>query len=267
MIKQKEQTYQKKPPTQLRNKKEVFRKADNDSPFWMWLADCFFFTLIENRFYSMKIKNEENFNKRNKKYSTIFFAPHSNWWDGLTGYTLCRRVFKKKMNIMVEELNRFPILSKAGAFSINKQSAQSAMKSLKYSVEILKDPNLILWIFPQGIIKPPNHRPMEFQTGTSYIAQKCVEKYGGVNLIPLATNYIFLREDKPEIIVDLGEPIFIDNPNFDRHDFTVNLENSLTACCDYQLNNIHMGNVDDYKYVFRQRLPLYKKIEKWLKKV
>lgn len=266
MKQKKEQTYQKKPPTLLRNKKEAFRKAHNN-PFWHFIADCFFFTMMENRFFSMKIKNKENYEKRNKNFASIFYAPHSNWWDGLVGYMLSRRVFKQHMNIMVEELNRFPILSQVGAFSVNKKSAQSAMKSLKYSVEILKDKNKFLWIFPQGIIKPPNHRPMEFQTGISYIVQNAIKENGGVNLVPCAVNYTFLREDKPEIIVDIGEPIFIDNADFDRHDFTMKLEQEFTEFSDNQIKIIQDGFVDDYEYVFKQRLPLYKQLEKWLKRI
>ena len=258
--------YQKEPPTKMRGKKEIFRKAKND-PFWHLVADMFFFTMIENRFHSLKIKNQENFEKRNKNYATIVYAPHSNWWDGILAYNISRRVFKHKMNLMIEELNRFPILSLVGGYSVNKISAQESMKSLKYSVEILKNPKMIVWIFPQGIIKPPNSRPFEFQTGLAYIVQNAIKQYGGVNLVPLAIDYTFLREDKPEIIADVGEPIFIDSPIEDRHNFTKSIEDNFTQLCDNQLSNIKMGLVDDYTYIFRQRLPWYKKFEKWLKRV
>jgi len=258
--------YQKVPPTKVRGRKEMFRKAKND-PFWMMVADGFFYTMIENRFHSLKVKNIENFQKINSKYACICYAPHSNWWDGILAYTLCRKVFKRKMNLMVEELNRFPILSLAGGFSINKSSPQEAMKSLKYSVEILQNPKKILWIFPQGIIKPPNSRPVDFQSGLAYVAQNAVKKYGGVNLCPIAVDYTFLREDKPEILVDIGEPICLTEAKQDRHVLTRQLETTFTNISDLQLENIKSGNVDDYTYIFKQRLPWYKKFEKWLKRV
>ena len=81
---------------------------------------------------------------------------------------------------MVEELNRFPILRRAGAFNVNKKSPQASMEALKYSVNALGDTNNILYIFPQGIIKPPNFRPIELQTGLAYIADKAAKKYGKI---------------------------------------------------------------------------------------
>jgi len=263
--KKEETSYQKVPPTKQRGKKEKFRKSENN-PFWTAVADMFFFSMIEERFYSMKLKDGDNFKLCNPKYPCIFYAPHTNWWDGLVGYNLCRRFFHRKLNIMVEELNRFPILSLVGAFSVNKSSAQQAMKALKYSVEVLKDKQKIIWIFPQGIIKPPNSRPFEFQTGLTYIAQNSVKEYGGINLCPMAVNYTFLREDKPEIIVDMGEPIILEDAFQDRHELTKFLEDNFTKLCDKQLENIHLGNVDDYEYIFKQNLPWYKKFEKWLKR-
>ena len=141
------------------------------------------------------------------------------------------------------------------------------MKALKYSVELLENPKKLFWIFPQGIIKPPNSRPVDFQTGLAYIAQKAAKKYGGVNICPIAVDYTFLREDKPEILVDIGEPFVLTDSTQDRHELTQQLEGNFTKICDAQLENIKIGNVDDYTYIFRQRLPWYKKFEKWLKRV
>ena len=68
------------------------------------------------------------------------------------------------------------------------------MEALRYSVDVLGDTNNILYLFPQGIIKPPNYRPIEFQTGLTYVAEKAAKKYGKVALMPVAVNYMFLRE-------------------------------------------------------------------------
>ena len=101
-----ETLYNSVPPTKLRNRKEKFRPATN-TPFWESVADFFFFKMIEHRFHAMIIKNEHHFEERNKDYASIFFAPHSNWWDGIVGYNMMRRVFKTTVREMVEEMNRF----------------------------------------------------------------------------------------------------------------------------------------------------------------
>jgi len=261
--------YEKVPPTKLRNRKEKFRRATNN-PFWTMIADLFFYKMLENRFYSLRIKNEELFNNRNPEYPCVMYAIHGNWWDGIVGYNMMRRVFKVTPRMMIEEMNRFPVFAKAGAFPINKKSPQEAIKSLKYIVDDLAgNKKLGLWIFPQGIIKPPNFRPIEFQTGLAYIAQGVTKKSGGINLIPIAVNYVFLREDKPEVVVEVSEPILITEKDVkrDRHELTQDLQKKYTHLCNRQLHEVSTGDLEGYRYLFKQKLPWYKKIEKKLKKI
>ena len=264
-----EKLYSDIPPTKLRNRKEKFRKAQN-RPFWTWLADRVMFRMVSHRFYALRIKNLEAFKeRRDKNFPSIFYATHNNWWDGLIGYNLMRRAFKVRTRMMIEEMNRFPLFALIGAFPVNKSSAQEAMKSLKYIVDDLKEPDMGFWIFPQGIVRPPNYRPMEFQTGLAYIAQNIAKKHGGVNLIPVAVNYTFLRGDRSECMAEVGEPIIItqDNCKFDRHEFTEKLQKEFEELCDEQLKTFSRGEVTGYEYVFRQDLPWNRKIEKKLKNV
>lgn len=263
-----ETLYSNVPPTKLRNRDEKFRPARN-IPFWQKIADLFFYNMLQNRFHSMLVKNEQRFENRDKNVATIFYAPHGNWWDGIVGYNLMRRVFDVTTRMMVEEMNRFPLFSRAGAFPVNKRSPQEAMKSLKYAVDDLgTHPKVGLWIFPQGIIKPPNYRPIEFQTGITYIAEKVAQKYGAINLVPVAVAFAFLREDTPEVIVEVGEPLVLkkeDLKDFDRHAFTHKLEQDFTELCDNQLQNLSKGELKGYRYVFIRRLHWYRRLEKKLK--
>ena len=265
-----EKLYSEVAPTIVRNRKEKFRTAHN-YPFWMWLGDRILFRMLSHRFYALRIKNLEAYKeKRNKDYPCIFYAPHMNWWDGIVGYNLMRRAFDiPHTRMMIEELNRFPLFSFIGAFPVNKASAQAAMISLKYIVEDLKDPKIGFWIFPQGIVKPPNYRPIEFQTGLAYIAQNAAKKHGGVNLIPVSVNYTFLREDRPECLAVVGEPKIItaETSKFDRHEFSKNLQSDLEKICDEQLKSFSQGDVTGYEYIFRQDLPWNRKIEKKLKHI
>lgn len=261
-----EQLYPDIPPTKLRNQEEKFRPAKT-SPFWLWVANKFFYGMLENRFFALRFKGEEKLLGK-EKIPTIAYAPHCNWWDGIVGYNIVTRIFKSEIRLMIEEMNRFPILRRAGAFPVNKKSSQASMRALQYSVEVIEDLNNILYIFPQGIIKPPNYRPIEFQTGLAYIAQKAVEKYGKINLIPISVNYLFLRADKPEVMVEFGDIITIDNKkNIDRKDLSKYLSQNLEALCDKQLSEIANGNLKGYKTLFQQKLKWYRKIEQRLKKI
>ena len=258
--------YSDVPPTKMRNIKEEFIEAHTE-PFWVWMCDKYLFGMLENAFYAMRVKNAQKFEQRDKNFANIIYAPHSNWWDGQVGYNLCRRVFKVDIRMMIEELGRFPILSKAGAFSINKKSAQESMKALKYSVSAMNKPERGLWIFPQGIVKPPNFRPIEFQSGMTFVAQNCVKKYGGINLIPVALNYAFLREYSPEILVEVGDPIILKDDKSDRHELTKFLEENFESLCNKQLADITNGNFEGYETLFETPVSWWKKIEQNLKKI
>lgn len=261
-----EQLYTDIPPTKLRNQDEEFKPAKT-SPFWLWVANQFFYGMLENRFFALRYKGEEKFFNSDTGVPTIAFAPHSNWWDGIVGYNIVRRIFQKEIRLMVEELNRFPLLRRGGAFPVNKKSPQASMRALQYSVDVIEDDGNVLYIFPQGIIKPPNFRPIEFQTGIAYIAQKAAKKYGKVNLIPIGVNYLFLRADKPEVMVEIGDVITLENDKIDRKEFADYLANILEKTCDKQNQDISDGNLKGYKTLFQQKLKWYRKIEQRLKKI
>lgn len=261
-----EELYPEIPPTKLRNQDEEFKPAKT-TPFWLWVANQFFYGMLENRFFALRYKGEENFQNRDDSVPTIAFAPHCNWWDGIVGYNITRRIFGKEIRLMVEELNRFPLLRRGGAFPVNKKSPQASMEALQYSVDVIEDLNNVLYIFPQGIIKPPNFRPIEFQSGLGYIAQKAAKKYGKVNLIPIAVNYYFLRADKPEVLVEIGEVITLDDAKIDRKEYSCILAKTLEDACNKQNSDVAEGNLKGYKTLFQQKLKWYRKIEQRLKKI
>ncbi len=253
-------------PTKQRQKEENFRPA-RTSKFWLWVGNQFFYGMLEKRFCAFRYKGAENFFNRDDKYPTIIYAPHTNWWDGIVAYNVCRRICNKEIRIMIEELNRFPLIRRGGGYSVNKKSPQSAMESLKYSVRVLKDPKSVLYIFPQGIINPPNHRPIEFQSGLSYIAQKGAKEYGKVNIIPLAVNYYFLRDNRPEVWVEFGENIQLTDFKIDRKEYSEFLAKKLEELCDKQNLDVSNAQFDGYETLFKQKLVWYRQFEQHLKKL
>lgn len=264
---EKEQLYSDVPPTKLRNKEEKFTPAKT-SKFWLWVASMFFFNMLQNRFYAFRYRGAENYFESDTKVPTILFAPHSNWWDGIVFYNITHRIFHKEIRLMIEELNRFPLLCRGGAYSVNKKSAQSAMKALKYSIDVMGDLRNMLCIFPQGIIRPPHYRPIEFQTGLAYIAENAVKRYGRVNLIPVSFDYCFFRDNRPEVVVDFGKRIELDRDNpYDRKSLTHMLEKALEQTCDEQFEEISHGDVTNYNILFKQHLKWYRRIEQRLKRI
>ena len=254
------------PPTILRNRKEKFRTA-KDNPFWLFIADFVFKRMVKARFYSFMYKGWENLEKRDKSKAMLFYTNHNNWWDGILGFNVARRIMKGRLRLMIEEMNRFPLFQYIGCFPINKKSAQDAIKALKYAATTLKDPDINFWLFPQGIIRPPHYRPEVFQTGLAYLTENAVKNYGGINLCPVAVNYTFLRQDKPEIVLEFGEVTTYHDFKYNRKEFCHKLEKEFEILCDNQQAQISRGNFDGYRYLFKQKLSWWRDIERRLKNI
>jgi len=262
-----QQLYTDIPPTKIRNREEKFRTAKN-VPFWQWVGDNVFPRMLRARFHSLMVKGDKEYlENRDKTKATIFYVSHNNWWDGIVAYNIVYMHLKMRLRLMIEEMNRFPLFQYVGCFPINKKSAQTAIKSLQYAVTTLDKPDICFWIFPQGIIRPPFYRPEIFQSGLAYLAQQAVKKYGGINLVPISTQYIFLREDRPEILVQFGEVEKLYSADFDKKEFTHRLERIHETLNDEQRNNIGSANFDGYRYIYKQKQKWYKRIETRLKNI
>ena len=77
-----------------------------------------------------------------------------------------------------------------------------------------------------------------------------------------------MREDQPEVLVEVGKPIILTKENvvnLDRHEFTHKLEKDFTEFCDNQLNDISKGHFQGYRQLFVKRVHWYRRIEKKLK--
>ena len=262
-----EHMYPEVPPTKQRNREEKFRIAKN-VPFWHWLADTVFTKMLKCRFYAAMIKGKNNAFLCDKKYPTIMYANHTNWWDGIWGYWLVHFVIKnKRFRFMIEEMNRFPLFQYIGCFPVNKKSPQSAVKALNYAVSTLDTPDTLFLIYPQGIIRPPHYRPEIFQTGLAFIVEKAVKKYGGVNLLPVANSFKFLRQDRPEIITEFGIPTTLTTFDKDRKTFTHEIEKDFEKFLDQHDYLISKGKFEGYEYIYKQKLHWWRAIEQKLKSI
>jgi 1-acyl-sn-glycerol-3-phosphate acyltransferase len=252
--------YNKIPPSKLRNGADPFIKS-TENDFSRCLFDMLTTYLIKKNFYSLKIKNRESFNKRNPDTASIIFAQHHCWWDGMMGYFLCRKVFNTNFLIMAEELVKCPWLANIGAFSVDKKSPKAALKSLNYGATLLQNHNNSLWLFPQGIVNPPDYRPIKFANGISYLC----DKLKNINIIPVAIKYVFLRSDMPEILIEIADPIIVKEGIEDRKDFTEFLEQDYTVFLNNQLKEISSGQLHGYETFFKKKKNLYQRYENFLK--
>ncbi len=133
----------------------------------------------------------------------ILFCNHTNWWDGLIIYLLTRQMRQKAVYCMMEEkqLKHYRFFTWLGAFSVDLSSPLRSAASLRYAQRLLQRNDTAIWIFPQGKICKQSE-PVEIKPGTDYLAQSAPHAL----LVPVAMRYDFFREDRPNALIEIGEP-------------------------------------------------------------
>ncbi len=104
---------------------------------------------------------------------------------------------------MMEEkqLTHYRFFTWLGAFSVDLSSPLRSAASLRYAQRLLQRNDTAIWIFPQGKICKQNE-PVEAKPGTDYLAQSSPHAL----LVPVAMRYDFFREDRPNALIEIGEP-------------------------------------------------------------
>ncbi len=133
----------------------------------------------------------------------IFYLNHSSWWDGYVTYLLARHLLKADAYLMmdVRQLRKYFFFTWAGAFSVDRQNTRSAVESLNYISNLLRERRWrSLWLFPQGEIQTSSRRPLDFFGGHAAVARKLPTCY----LYPVAVRYEFATSQFPEIFMRIG---------------------------------------------------------------
>lgn len=105
-------------------------------------------------------------------------------------------------------------------------------------------------LFPQGDEYHLETRPLEFHTGVLYLMEKCPE----VPLVPVRFYYSMRREKHPEVWIDQGESLSLDEiPTGSRHDRTQWLQERETAALDELKQEVLEENYEEFKEMLKRR--------------
>lgn len=216
-----------------------------------WFEKVFFVynrNLLNRRFHSFQVSGLENLMKRKVEIPTIIYCNHSSWWDGLVAFHINRQTKLDGYWMMEEnQLKNLQPFRKLGAFSVVKESPREVLKSINYSVRLLKEKkNRAIWIFPQGEIMPNDLRPIKFYNGISRI----VEKAEKCQLFCVAMRYEFLGNFKPDIFINIKESEIIKvDEHFDSKVFMKKLSDKLTENLAELKNYILENNLKDFSNI------------------
>lgn len=128
----------------------------------------------------------------------LVIGNHFSWWDGFIQIYLNESVLHRKFHVMMmeEELRRNMILNRTGAFSV-KKSSRDIVESLRYCVELLKNPDNMVLIFPQGEIQTMHARNFAFERGVEYILRQL--KTNNIDLIFNVNLTDYFSKSKPSL--------------------------------------------------------------------
>jgi 1-acyl-sn-glycerol-3-phosphate acyltransferase len=185
----------------------------------------------------------------------ILFCNHTNWWDALMIYLLTRQMPHKAVYCMMEEkqLKHYRFFTWLGAFSVDLSSPLRSAAALRYAQRLLQKKDTAIWIFPQGKLCRPSE-PLEVKPGTDYLAKNAPHAI----LVPVAMRFDFFREDRPNVLIEVGEPF----QAIDRTDGRIAQE-----CNDAfaRLSQAAMAqDLTGFDLLFKPQLPINKRWQ-WIK--
>ncbi len=204
--------------------------------------------LLARRFEGLRVAGMERLRERRRDAPLVLYANHSSWWDGLVAFEIGASCNLEQYVMMEErQLRAYPLFRRLGAFSVVREDARAAMRSVEYAAELLRDEERkareggALWLFPQGATRPNDARPFKFYSGAARIALRL----DAVMLLPVAMRYEHLDGFRPEIFARIGEPELV-GVKRNAKELTRMMEDKLTKTLDGVRADITGGNLADY---------------------
>lgn len=160
---------------------------------------------IRRRFHSMRIL-KSGIPPEIQGQSVVIYLNHASWWDPLVCLVLSRQFFADRISFApIDEvmLERYAFFKSLGFFGVTSGSARNTLSFLRTTCSILRSPEHALWITPQGRFADARERPAGLQNGLGALASRNL----GTVFIPLAIEYSYWTEPRPEILAAFGTAI------------------------------------------------------------
>lgn len=158
---------------------------------------------FRGHFHAVRISGAERLSAASGP--VIVYANHSSWWDPMVSFLLAGDLLPERQHFApmeAEALERYSIFKRLGVFGIDNRSARGAVQFLRMGETILERDG-VLWVTPQGRFADARERPLAFKPGLAAL----VSRVPGCTVLPLAIEYTFWDERKPEVLLLFGEAV------------------------------------------------------------
>ncbi len=182
--------------------------------------------LLRKRFHAIRIAKGTI--PQVREGSLLLYANHPSWWDPLiavaaTEHCLAPRRFFAPID--AGALAKYAVLKKLGFYGIDLSTANGARQFLRTTRAILSTGDSATWITPHGRFLDAREQA-EFEPGIGHV----VSNLDSGLVVPVAVEYPFWDESTPEVLVEFGDPIRIEDhrsKQLSKQDWTTLLEQRL----------------------------------------
>lgn len=140
----------------------------------------------------------------------IVVTNHPSWWDPMI-IAVLTELFPDRAAygpIDARALEKYRFFAKLGFFGVEQDSVRGARTFLRTGQAILERPGTALWVTAQGRFTDVRQRPVVLMPGVEHLASRM----GRGTMLPVAIEYAFWDESKPEALVRFGEPVAFGQP-------------------------------------------------------
>ena len=135
----------------------------------------------------------------------VVYANHPSWWDGELFIWLITRTFAgRRAYVPIEAamLARYRFFGKLGAFAV-APGYTGAATFLKVGEAVLGLDDGLLLMNAEGRFRDMRERPIQVAPGLAHLAKRMP----GARFVPLAIEYAFWDERRPNLLLRFGEPV------------------------------------------------------------
>lgn len=136
----------------------------------------------------------------------IVYANHPSWWDGAFMPVLVMRLFRSRRAfgpIDGDALQRYGFMRRLGFFGVQSGTYAGAATFLRVGRRVLAQPDTVFVLTPEGSFNDTRQRPVRLMPGLAGL----IASVPRVSVLPLAVEYPFWSESKPEALARFGEPV------------------------------------------------------------
>jgi 1-acyl-sn-glycerol-3-phosphate acyltransferase len=162
----------------------------------------------------------------------VIYCNHPSWWDPALILLTMPRLFPRRRGfgpMDAAELERYGLFRRMGLFGIDPTSPRGAASFLRVARAGLAHSDTMLGITAEGSFTDPRLRPVRLRAGLAHLARHHPEAV----FLPLALEYGFWNESKPEALLRFGRPVQLPPGNTNSvAEWQVALEAALTETMD-----------------------------------